>query len=85
MWQRSVLVTGAGGGLGRAISVAFARAGYDVGVNYAHSLDDARVTASELRSLGVRAELLQADVADDADVRRMARNPSAPSVAWTSW
>jgi NAD(P)-dependent dehydrogenase (short-subunit alcohol dehydrogenase family) len=34
--QRIALITGAGGGLGRALSVAFARGGYDVAVNYGH-------------------------------------------------
>jgi 3-oxoacyl-[acyl-carrier protein] reductase len=71
MAQRTVLVTGAGGGLGRAISLTFARAGYDVAVNFGHSEDNARATAEEVRATGVRAELVQADVADDDAVRRM--------------
>ena len=69
--RRAVLVTGAGGGLGRAVSLAFARAGYDVAVNYAHSADHARATAEVVRVCGVQAHLVQADVADDAAVRSM--------------
>jgi 3-oxoacyl-[acyl-carrier protein] reductase len=71
MEQRVVLVTGAGGGLGRAICVAFARAGYNVVVNYAHAEDDARATADAVTACGVRAHVVQADVAQDEAVRRM--------------
>ena len=71
MAQRSVLVTGGGGGLGRAISVLFARTGYDVAVNYAHSADDAQATAAAVRDAGAQACVIQADVSDDASARRM--------------
>jgi 3-oxoacyl-[acyl-carrier protein] reductase len=77
MAGKTVLVTGAGGGLGRAISLAFAHAGYAVAVNYAHSKDDAVATAEEVRSAGGRAEIVQADVADDSAVRRMLRETVA--------
>jgi 3-oxoacyl-[acyl-carrier protein] reductase len=69
--RRAVLVTGAGGGLGRAVSLAFANAGYDVVVNYAHSEDDAQATGEAVRECGAQAYVVQADVADDAAVRRM--------------
>lgn len=71
MAQRSILVTGGGGGLGRAISVLFARTGYDVAVNYAHSADDAQATAATVRDAGAQACVIQADVSDDASARRM--------------
>src|SRR5438477_2443444 len=66
-----VLVTGAGGGLGRAISVAFAGAGYTVAINYGHSESDANQTADAVREAGGQTHVVQADVADDAAVRRM--------------
>ncbi|MBV9602595.1 MAG: SDR family oxidoreductase [Chloroflexi bacterium] len=69
--RRAVLVTGAGGGLGRAVSQAFARAGYDVAVNYGHSRDDAETTAEAVRACGGHAQLVHADVADDTAVRAM--------------
>lgn len=71
MAQRSVLVTGGGGGLGRAMSVVFARNGYDVAVNYAHSEEDAQATANAVRDAGAQAHVIQADVSDDASARRM--------------
>jgi len=69
--QRTVLVTGAGGGLGRVISVAFAEAGYNVAVNYAQSLADAQATADAVRACGAQVQLVQADVSSDAAVQDM--------------
>ena len=74
MSRRTVLVTGAGGGLGRAISLAFAEAGFDVAVNYARSGDDAQRTAETVRARGAQAHLVQADVTDDEAVRGMLAN-----------
>jgi 3-oxoacyl-[acyl-carrier protein] reductase len=69
--ERVVLVTGGGGGLGRAISLGFAQAGYDVAINYAHSPRDAEASADVVRSCGGQAHVVQADVADDDAVRAM--------------
>jgi 3-oxoacyl-[acyl-carrier protein] reductase len=69
--RRTVLVTGASGGLGRAISLAFAEAGFDVAVNYARSADEAQRTAEAVRGRGAEAHLVQADVTEDQAVRRM--------------
>jgi 3-oxoacyl-[acyl-carrier protein] reductase len=65
------LVTGGGTGLGRAISLALAAAGMDVAVNYSRSADDAEATVADLRAAGRKALAIQADVADDAQVRAM--------------
>jgi len=64
------LVTGGSRGLGRGISVALARRGYAVAINYAGNEDAARETQ---RLLGDNAVSLlrRGDVADDADRRRM--------------
>jgi 3-oxoacyl-[acyl-carrier protein] reductase len=65
------LITGGGTGLGREISLAFARQGADVAVNYSRSEADAVATARELEGRGVRAIAVQADVSIAADIQAM--------------
>jgi NAD(P)-dependent dehydrogenase (short-subunit alcohol dehydrogenase family) len=64
------LVTGAGTGVGRAVSRAFARDGWAVALagRRREPLDE---TAAELSGLGVRALAVPADVADPASVRAL--------------
>jgi 3-oxoacyl-[acyl-carrier protein] reductase len=67
------VVTGGGTGIGRAVTLALARAGARaVVVNYRRSAAEALDTVRQARALGCRAEAVAADVADDAQVRRMA-------------
>jgi NAD(P)-dependent dehydrogenase (short-subunit alcohol dehydrogenase family) len=69
---RVAIVTGGGTGIGRAVSLRLARFGAKaVVVNYSRSADDAESAVRELRELGVEAVAHQADVADDAAVKRM--------------
>jgi 3-oxoacyl-[acyl-carrier protein] reductase len=68
---RAALITGGGTGVGRATALDLARRGCAVAVNYSRSRDDAERTAADARALGVRAVALQADVADDAQCRRL--------------
>jgi len=69
--KRAALITGAATGIGRAAAVALATAGFDVAINYSRSEDAAKETANQARALGARTLLCQADVADDAAVRKM--------------
>ena len=68
---KTVLVTGGGTGMGRAIALFFAKNGANVCVNYRVSRKEAVETVEELRALGVKAEAYQADVAAEADVVRL--------------
>lgn len=62
----AVLVTGAAQRIGRQIALTLADAGWDVLVHCHRSRDTAEATAAELRTRGVRAEVLAADLADEA-------------------
>lgn len=61
---RRALVTGGSRGLGSGIVTALARAGADVGIVYRKQKDEAETVAEQVRALGRRAVLAQADVAD---------------------
>ena len=65
------LVTGGDRGIGRAISVALARRGADVAVNYYKDRSRAEEVVGFLRGLGVRSMAIQADVSDYEQVERM--------------
>jgi len=68
---KAALVTGASLGIGRAAAIELARQGADVAVNYRSSDSEAQEVAAEIESLGRRALLLKADVADQAAVEEM--------------
>lgn len=61
---RVALVTGASGGIGAGLACALGAAGCDVAVHYAGNADAAAETADAVRSTGVRAITVQADLAD---------------------
>jgi 3-oxoacyl-[acyl-carrier protein] reductase len=67
------LVTGGGRGIGRAVSLALARAGCHVAVNYRERRDDAESAVREIEKLGRRAVAIQADVSRGADVTQLVR------------
>ncbi|MBI4181943.1 MAG: 3-oxoacyl-ACP reductase FabG [Candidatus Aenigmarchaeota archaeon] len=67
------LVTGASGGIGRAISLACAREGAAVGVHCCARTQEGRQVVREIQSLGQRAACFPADVAREAAVRAMVR------------
>ena len=69
--EKAAVVTGASGGLGKGICVAFAREGADCLVTYCKNREGAEATAAAVRELGRRAEIFQVDVADERQVRAM--------------
>jgi 3-oxoacyl-[acyl-carrier protein] reductase len=70
---RTMLVTGASSGIGRAIAQAAARAGADVAVTWRENADGAKETAASIEALGRKAVLLQLDVADVESIRGLGR------------
>jgi short-subunit dehydrogenase len=61
--MKTVVVTGASAGLGRAIAREFARNGSNVGL-IARGMEGLQATRREIERMGVRAYVWQADVAD---------------------
>lgn len=66
--DRSAIVTGAGSGIGRAISIVFARAGADVAL-VGRRRDALEATADVVSAAGRKAIVLPTDVRDEAAVR----------------
>ena len=63
--RRVALVTGAAKRLGRAISLGLADRGWDIAVHYRHSKADAEETVRAIRTLGRKALVFEADLADE--------------------
>lgn len=70
--DRVAVVTGSATGVGSATARLLAGKGWRVAINYTRSEKEARETEAACRAAGVEALLVRADVADDADCRRLA-------------
>ena len=66
---KKVLVTGASGGIGRAIALAAADAGYKVCAHYNRGKEEAESLERDVRERGGSIELIQFDVSDREDCR----------------
>jgi 3-oxoacyl-[acyl-carrier protein] reductase len=79
-----VLVTGASGGIGRAISRAFAAAGWSVGVHYYRNKTAAEDTLAQVVDAGGTGALYEADIREPHMVKQMVkascRQAPVPSV-----
>lgn len=68
---KTVLVTGASGGIGSQTAHLFAENGANIVVNYFSSAQKAEKTVEEVRDLGIDAFSFKADVSDPAEVSSM--------------
>ena len=69
--SKTVLITGASRGIGAACARRYARAGYQVALNYCNAEDRARALLDELRGEGAEVSLFRADVGSTEEVRGM--------------
>ena len=68
---KSSIVTGASGGIGRAIAMKLARDGYAIAVHYAGNAETAESVATEIRGAGGKAITVKADVASAEEVQQL--------------
>lgn len=71
MKRKTVLITGAAKGIGRAIAICFARQGYQVCINYHTSQKEAKALESMLQEAGYSVMIYSADVSDRKQVKQM--------------
>ena len=62
------LVTGSGRGIGRAIALKLASQGADIVVDFFRHRESAQQTAKDIQALGVKAEVVRANVGDAAKI-----------------
>jgi 3-oxoacyl-[acyl-carrier protein] reductase len=70
-FTQAVLVTGASGGIGRAICLAFAAAGWSVGIHYHRNKAAAEETLSQVVAAGGAGALYEADIREAHAVQLM--------------
>ncbi len=70
---QKALVTGASSGIGKAVAIALGQAGADVVINYRSGEDVAQQVVDEIKSHGVNAMAIHADVSREDQVQAMFR------------
>jgi len=69
--KKAAIVTGASGGIGRAVALRLARDGFAVVVHYSGNAAKAEAAVADINAAGGRAVAVKADVADAADVEHL--------------
>lgn len=83
--NKTVVVTGAGRGIGRALALGFAAQGATVLVHYGHAQQNAEAVVHQIESTGGQAILAQADLTVPAEVSRFVTQAKEISGAIDVW
>jgi NAD(P)-dependent dehydrogenase (short-subunit alcohol dehydrogenase family) len=62
--EGAVMIFGGSGGIGKGVALEFAKSGTNVAICYRSKQDVAEATAAQIRDMGVKASIHQADVRD---------------------
>lgn len=81
--MKSVLITGAGRGIGRATAIRAAQQGWSVAVNYRIDRVAAEATSAAVQDIGAQAVLVPGDVTSEAEVAAMFRQAGSAFGALT--
>lgn len=71
--NKTVLITGSGRGIGRAIAIKFGQEGANVIVNDLHDDDNAKETISQVQATGAKAVFLQSDISKVENVQSLVK------------
>ncbi len=69
--MKTVLITGASSGIGKALSLCFAQAGYNIIINYSQSKDAALMVEKECQSFGAQTLVIGCDIKKNDEVNAM--------------
>ncbi len=66
--NKLAFITGGSRGIGKAIALELASAGYDIVINYAGNVEAANQTVEEIKKIATKAEAYKFDVSNQAEV-----------------
>jgi len=67
----TILITGGARRLGRTLALSAAKAGADILLHHAHSLLEANQTAEEIRAMGRKVWIVQANLLDNTEIQKV--------------